>query len=60
MEHLGGKVAGQEAPCAQAHLPCPNLPNHAGERFSEGVNINMGLLALGNVINALTEGKGRT
>jgi len=25
----------------------------SGERFKEGVNINKGLLALGNVINAL-------
>lgn len=31
-----------------------------GDRFSEGVNINKGLLELGNVINALTEGKKRT
>lgn len=31
-----------------------------GNRFSEGVNINKGLLALGNVINALSEGKKRT
>eukprot|EP00798_Chlamydomonas_sp_ICE-L_P009071 gene9071-16197_t len=31
-----------------------------GNRFNEGVNINKGLLALGNVINALTEGKTRT
>eukprot|EP00798_Chlamydomonas_sp_ICE-L_P020233 gene20233-26985_t len=28
-----------------------------GDRFSEGININRGLLELGNVINALTEGK---
>ena len=27
-----------------------------GERFAEGVNINKGLLALGNVISALCEG----
>lgn len=26
-----------------------------GQRFSEGVNINQGLLQLGNVVNALTE-----
>ncbi len=31
----------------------------AGDRFNEGVNINKGLLELGNVINALTEGKSR-
>lgn len=30
-----------------------------GERFSEGVNINQGLLQLGNVVNALSEGKRR-
>lgn len=30
-----------------------------GDRFAEGVNINKGLLELGNVINALTEGKSR-
>lgn len=33
---------------------------HAGERFSEGVSINKGLLELGNVINALTAGKKRS
>ena len=32
-----------------------------GERFKEGVNINLGLLCLGNVISALGEdGKGKT
>ena len=30
-----------------------------GQHFAEGVNINKGLLALGNVIGALTEGAGR-
>ncbi|GAB6033179.1 hypothetical protein CHUAL_012786 [Chamberlinius hualienensis] len=30
-----------------------------GERFKEGVNINLGLLALGNVICALSEGSSR-
>ena len=30
-----------------------------GQSFSEGIQINKGLLALGNVIAALTEGKGR-
>ena len=30
-----------------------------GQQFAEGVNINKGLLALGNVIGALTEGAGR-
>ena len=30
-----------------------------GERFKEGVNINRGLLALGNVISALCEEGGR-
>ena len=30
-----------------------------GERFKEGVNINKGLLALGNVISALCEEGGR-
>ncbi|KAK9851878.1 hypothetical protein WJX84_002323 [Apatococcus fuscideae] len=30
-----------------------------GQSFSEGIQINKGLLALGNVIGALTEGKGR-
>jgi len=30
-----------------------------GQQFAEGVNINKGLLALGNVIGALTEGSGR-
>lgn len=29
-----------------------------GQRLQEGININKGLLALGNVINALSEGKG--
>ena len=33
---------------------------HIGDRFSEGVNINKGLLELGNCINALTEGKKRS
>ena len=28
-----------------------------GERFKEGININMGLLALGNVISALCDEK---
>ncbi len=28
-----------------------------GQRLLEGININKGLLALGNVINALSEGK---
>jgi hypothetical protein len=28
-----------------------------GQRLQEGININKGLLALGNVINALSEGK---
>ena len=28
-----------------------------GARLREGISINMGLLALGNVVNALTEGK---
>lgn len=28
-----------------------------GARLQEGININRGLLALGNVINALSEGK---
>ena len=28
-----------------------------GARLKEGFNINMGLLALGNVVNSLTEGK---
>ena len=28
-----------------------------GARLKEGININMGLLALGNVVNSLTEGK---
>ncbi len=35
------------------------LLSSLGDRFSEGVNINRGLLELGNVINALTEGKSR-
>ena len=30
-----------------------------GKTFKEGVNINMGLLALGNVISALTEDSGK-
>lgn len=30
-----------------------------GQQFNEGVQINQGLLALGNVIGALTEGKSR-
>lgn len=30
-----------------------------GQQFAEGVTINKGLLALGNVIGALTEGSGR-
>lgn len=30
-----------------------------GQRFAEGVSINKGLLELGNVINALTEGTSR-
>lgn len=30
-----------------------------GERFKEGVNINKGLLALGNVISALCDDGGR-
>ena len=30
-----------------------------GQAFAEGVNINKGLSALGNVISALTEGSGR-
>ncbi len=28
-----------------------------GQRFQEGIDINKGLLSLGNVINALAEGK---
>ena len=31
----------------------------AGQTFAEGVQINKGLSALGNVISALTEGSGR-
>ena len=31
----------------------------SGQTFSEGVQINKGLSALGNVISALTEGSGR-
>ena len=31
-----------------------------GERFAEGVNNNKGLLALGNVIEALCSSRGRT
>ena len=31
----------------------------AGQQFNEGVQINKGLLALGNVIGALTEGSAR-
>jgi hypothetical protein len=34
-------------------------PLGAGQRFAEGVSINKGLLELGNVINALTEGASR-
>jgi kinesin family protein 4/21/27 len=30
-----------------------------GSTMKEGININMGLLALGNVISALTEGTSR-
>ena len=30
-----------------------------GQQFAEGVNINKGLSALGNVIGALSEGAGR-
>ena len=30
-----------------------------GEQLAEGININKGLLALGNVISALTDRKGR-
>ena len=37
---------------------CPYAPLHCpGDRLKEGININMSLSALGNVINALTEGK---
>lgn len=36
-----------------------NCARHAGQRFAEGVSINKGLLELGNVINALTEGASR-
>jgi kinesin family protein 4/21/27 len=35
------------------------LVSPAGQRFAEGVSINKGLLELGNVINALTEGTTR-
>ena len=31
-----------------------------GERMKEGISINSGLLALGNVISALGDGKGRS
>lgn len=41
-------------------VPMPSLPwPYTGDRFAEGVSINKGLLELGNVINALTEGASR-
>lgn len=45
------------------HFPPPAGSERAkrtkavGARLQEGININRGLLALGNVINALSEGK---
>jgi hypothetical protein len=38
---------------------CLALRSASGARFAEGVNINKGLLELGNVINALAEGAGK-
>ena len=47
------------APAGKAALS-PTIHHVLGDRFNEGVNINKGLLELGNVINALTEGKKRS
>ncbi len=47
----------------EAWLPClagserQKRTKAEGARLKEGININMGLLALGNVVNSLTEGK---
>ena len=53
--------------CARPAALCPPRPGAGserakrtkavGQRLQEGININKGLLALGNVINALSEGK---
>ena len=45
------------ASCAQA-VSGKSGTKAEGARLREGISINMGLLALGNVVNALTEGKG--
>ena len=48
-----------ERRAAQAGSERAKETGATGQQFAEGVNINKGLLALGNVIGALTEGAGR-
>ena len=67
-----GELEGIACPCSCSlylshfsHLQCPAGSERAketgttGQAFAEGVTINKGLSALGNVISALTEGSGR-
>ena len=59
--HQGCEVTVAASALIRIHL-VPSHPHsltHAGQRFAEGVSINKGLLELGNVINALTEGAAR-
>ena len=44
-------------PAAPAGSERAKRTKAVGQRLQEGININNGLLALGNVINALSEGK---
>jgi hypothetical protein len=44
-------------PAAPAGSERAKRTKAVGQRLQEGININKGLLALGNVINALSEGK---
>ena len=65
MESLPVHAAAALSLLDSSHLQCPAGSERAketgttGQAFAEGVTINKGLSALGNVISALTEGSGR-
>lgn len=62
---MKNKEEGENVICAKFHMvdlagsERAKKTGATGERFKEGVNINKGLLALGNVISALCEDGGR-